>query len=147
MAAIPAKPVNSASGLSGVLQRTELHGKREESGEQNNFEREHDAQRGPAALARYAAEKARERDHDDEFGQCQDLVENAVAAKHERCAERDEVAGDMGGEKPAQAKEAHGVNETAVEREQGSDGEASARFGHAKLQIGDRIIPASRLWP
>jgi hypothetical protein len=96
--------------------------------------------------SRYAAEESRERDHGNEFGQCQDLVENAVAAQHERRAERDEVAGDMGDEKAAQAEEPYGIDETAVEREQGSNWEAAARFGHAKLLCGG-IIPGSRLWP
>ena len=90
--------------------------------------------------------KSRERNDGDEFRECQDLVENAVATQHERRAERDEIAGDMGDEKAAQAEEAHGVDETTVEGKQGSDGEASARFGHAELP-GGRIIPASRLWP
>jgi len=130
----------------GVFEGTEPHGEREEGGEQNKLDREHDAQRGPAALARYAAEKSRKRDHGDEFRECQDLVENAVAAQHECRAQCDEIAGDMSDEKSAQPEKAHGVDETAIEREEGSDGEASARFGHAKLP-GGRIIPASRLWP
>src|SRR5262249_62323502 len=105
----------------------------------------HDTQRRPAAPSRYAAEESRERDHGNEFGQRQDLVENAMAAQHERRAERDEVAGDMGDEKSTQAEEPDGIDETAVEGEQGSNGKAAARFGHAKLFCG--IIPGLRRWP
>jgi hypothetical protein len=56
--------------------------------------------------------------HRDEFGQGQDLVENAVAAQHQRRAEGDEVAGDMSDEQAAQAEEAHRIDKAAVEGEQ-----------------------------
>ena len=52
IAAIPAKPVSSASGLSASSNGPKRHREPEEGRQQNELDREHDAQRGPAAPVR-----------------------------------------------------------------------------------------------
>ena len=70
-----------------------------------------------AARPQRAAGEPRQRNHEDKFGQCNELADDAVAAGDERCGEGDEVAGDVCGEEPGEAKKARGVDEAAVERQ------------------------------
>jgi hypothetical protein len=69
-----------------------------------------------------------------------------VTAQHQRRTERDEVAGDMGDKQTAQAEEAHGIDEATVEREQGSNREATAELEH-RWSFFSRSLPRKGLSP
>jgi hypothetical protein len=58
---------------------------------------------------------ADESDDDHELGQCRQLDDGAMGAEHQRCAERDEIAGYVSSEETVRAEKAGGVHETAGE--------------------------------
>jgi len=78
--------VSSASGLSASSNGAERHGEQKKGREQDDLGPEHDAQHRHSAPPQRATGDARDYNHRDELGQRQDLVENAVAAQHQRRA-------------------------------------------------------------
>ena len=139
MAAMPAKPVSSAAGLSGSGNGPNETASAKNANRERDLGREQDAHDRQAARAQRGAGQPRQRDHQDEFRQRQDLADDAVGAEHQSGAERDEVSGDVRGEQALQAEEAGGVDEAAVERQQRRDRRRSA--GEFSYGAARRLSP------
>ncbi len=127
---MPAKPVSSAAGTSGLGKRPEADGERKEREQQRYLDGEQGAQNGEIARAQGGGDQARQRDHQNEFWQRKYFPDDAVRAQYQGRAERDEVAGYMRGEQALQAEEAGGVDKAAIEREQGGNRRRSVEFSH-----------------
>ena len=80
IAAIPAKPVSSAAGLSASANGPNRTASMKKAASRTTSDGEHDAKHRQIAMPQCPAGKACDRDHCDELGQRQDLVEDAVTA-------------------------------------------------------------------
>ncbi len=114
----------------GIRERAISDGKAEKAGQQRHLGEQQNPQRWPLPRTHGAAEQPRQRDHDNEFGQRENLADDAVAAMDQRRAQGHEVSGDVSDEQSLQAEEAGGVDKAAVERQQCREHRRAARPLH-----------------
>jgi len=98
-----------------ILKRPESDTAGKEGEQQHHLECQQHAPRRQLARAQAGAGQPRQRYDQDELRQRDELADDAVMAEYQSGGEGDKVAGDVRGEQALQAKEACGVDKSAIE--------------------------------